>query len=476
MSKIFKLFIDENIKTWKKLSTKILIIVTVIALIGALGLVMFVKYMNENTEVANSVYNWKEDIKAETEMIKKALVSGELDEENTRIMKAQLEKNELAIKYDINPYGSYWKSEILEQVKELKQEEGKETEISKLVELLDKDNFAGYVEKQKESQKQLLDKKEITQEEYDDKITILDLKAKYEIGKNEDDEYWKKFVLNETENLQRSIRTGIDYNSRKALTVEKKQEYEDTVKMNIYRIENNMPPVEYADENYRIVFETLAPGFVIAMIALFAIIMAGGAISTEVSTGTIKFWALTPNKRWKILSAKILSILFYIVVLTLVMSLLTIACANMFFDDRGTEYIYIKNGNVETIGNTLYMIEYYFAKIIPVIIFALFALMLSTVTRNTSVAVSFSVATYIGNGIVMAIINQYIKKDWVRFIPFNNLNIVDKIFPNVENPMALLGETFATSTSLQFSLGVLAVCAVLMLVTMYDSFNHRDII
>ena len=49
--------------------------------------------------------------------------------------------------------------------------------------------------------------------------------------------------------------------------------------------------------------------------AIFAIIIAGGAISTEVSTGTIKFWALTPNKRWKILTAKILSLLFYLTII-----------------------------------------------------------------------------------------------------------------------------------------------------------------
>ena len=35
--------------------------------------------------------------------------------------------------------------------------------------------------------------------------------------------------------------------------------------------------------------------------SIFAVIIAGGMISTEVSSGTIKFWALTPNKRWKIL-------------------------------------------------------------------------------------------------------------------------------------------------------------------------------
>ena len=76
----------------------------------------------------------------------------------------------------------------------------------------------------------------------------------------------------------------------------------------------------------------------------------------------------------------------------------------------------------------------------------------------------------------MMIINQFVKKDWVKFVPFNNLNIAEKIFPYMDNPMSMTTGSFATSTSLWFSLAVLGVCAVLMLVTMYDSFNHRDII
>ena len=118
----------------------------------------------------------------------------------------------------------------------------------------------------------------------------------------------------------------------------------------------------------------------------------------------------------------------------------------------------------------------YFAKSVPVIVFAFFAIMLSTITRSSSVALSLGVATYIGNSLVMTIINQFIKKEWIRYVPFNNLNIADKIFPNFENSMKLFGETFATNTSLAFSLGVLAVCSILMLVTAYDSFNKRDII
>lgn len=476
MSKIFKLFIDENIKTWKKFSTKLAIILIILALVGVLGLVKVMQNINANTEIANSVFDWRTETKTEIESLTKTLAEENLDEITKRNLQIELEKCQLAIQYDINQYNDYWKSDILNQVVALKQEQGKENEALKLIEILEKDDFAGYIEIQKEIAKKSLENKEISQQEYDDNISVFDLQAKYEIGKNIEDQYWKRVLLNEIKSSKSSLRTGIDYKTNKVLTVEQKQEHEDNIKLNIYRLENNMPPIEYVDENYRMIFDTMAPMFVTSVIAIFAMIIAGGAISSEVSTGTIKFWALTPNKRWKILTAKILSLLFYIVTITLVMSLLTVACSNIFFDTNGNEYLYVKNGNVEKIENTLFMIEYYFAKIIPIIIFALFALMLSVITRNTSVAVSLSVATYMGNGIAMTIINSFIKKDWIKFVPFNNLNIVDKIFPNFENPMVMLGKSFATSTSLQFSLGVLAVCAILMLVTTYDSFNNRDII
>lgn len=475
MNKIWKLFINENIKTWKKISTKILIIVILLALIGTLGIVKFVKYMNEKVESTYSSYDWRENSKTEIENLKKSLENDYLDEEVRKSYQMQIEMHEMALEYDITPYSNYWKSEILNEISNASESKDN-TEISKLKELIKTDNYIGYIDIQKQRQKELLDKEEITQEEYNDQISTLEIKAKYEIGKNQNEKYWKTALLTEIQKYQRSLRTGIDFENSKALTVEKKQEYEDAIKMNIYRLENNKPTLNYAESNYRMMFEALAPGFTVAVLAIAAIIIAGGEISTESSTGTIKFWALTPNKRWKILTAKVLSVLFYIIVITLIISILSVTCANIFFEGEGNEYIYVKNGEVEVIGNTLYTIETYFAKTIPVIMFALLAIMLSTVTRNTAVAVSFSVATYMGNGIAMGILNQFIKQDWIKFVPFNNLNIVDKIFTNAENPIQMFGKTFATSTSLQFSLGVLAVCAILMIVTMYDSFNKRDII
>lgn len=470
--KIFKLFIDENIKTWKKFSTKLAIILIILALVAGLGLTKVLQHMDENSDsVIQYASTWKEGVEEDINSYKEQLKEPDLLQSEKNDIQNKIKIAEVRLQNNISVYSVNWKNTVLNSLEENMDE--------KLLNIVLDNDFEGYINYEKESEKQKLNQKEITQQEYDDNIQILDLRYKYQIGNVENEEVIrdsKEGYLYKIKNEQKSIRTGIDYQSNRVLTAEQRKEYEDDIKINIYKIENNIVNEEYSTTtNYRMMFESLASSFVITLIAIFAMIVAGGAISSEVSTGTIKFWALTPNKRWKILTAKILSIIFYLVVITLIMSILSIICANIFFDTEGYEYIFVKNGNVEKIGNTLFTIEYYFAKLIPVIIFAIFALMLSVITRNTSLSLGLSIATYMGNSIAMIIINSYIKKDWIKIIPFNNLNIVDKIFPNFKS-MLSTGLENTTTTSLGSSLIVLLVCMILMLVTMYDSFNKRDII
>lgn len=470
--KIFKLFIDENIKTWKKFSTKLAIILIILALVAGLGLTKILQHMDENSDsVIQYASTWKEGVEEDINSYKEQLKEPDLLQSEKNDIQNKIKIAEVRLQNNISVYSVNWKNTVLNSLEENMDE--------KLLNIVLDNDFEGYINYEKESEKQKLNQKEITQQEYDDNIQILDLRYKYKIGNVGNEEVIrdsKEGYLYKIKNEQKSIRTGIDYQSNRVLTAEQRKEYEDDIKINIYKIENNIVNEDYSTTtNYRMMFESLASSFVITLIAIFAMIVAGGAISSEVSTGTIKFWALTPNKRWKILTAKILSIIFYLVVITLIMSILSIICANIFFDTEGYEYIFIKNGNVEKIGNTLFTIEYYFAKLIPVIIFAIFALMLSVITRNTSLSLGLSIATYMGNSIAMIIINSYIKKDWIKIIPFNNLNIVDKIFPNFKS-MLSTGLENTTTIPLGFSLIVLLVCMILMLVTMYDSFNKRDII
>ena len=470
--KIFKLFIDENIKTWKKFSTKLAIILILLALVTALGMTKVLQHIDgKNDMIVQYSNTWKESLEEDINSYKEQLNNERLLQSDREYIQNKIKIAEIRIQNNISLYSVNWKNTVLNNL---------ENDMDgKLLEIVINNDFEGYINYEKEIEKQKLNQKEITLQEYDDNIQLLDLRSRYQIGNVGNEETIrdsKEGYLDKIKNEQKSIRTGIDYSSNKVLTAEQKKKYEDDIKINVYKIENNVVNQDYsATTNYRMMFESLAPSFVITLVAIFAMIVAGGTISSEVSTGTIKFWALTPNKRWKILTAKILSIVFYLVVITLIMSILSIVCANVFFDTEGYEYIFVKNGNVEKIGNTLFTIGYYFAKLVPVIIFAIFALMLSVITRNTSVSLGLSIATYMGNSVAMLIINAYIKKDWVKLIPFNNLNIVDKIFPDFQSMMST-GLENTTTTSLGFSLAVLSVCAILMFVTMYDSFNKRDII
>ena len=106
----------------------------------------------------------------------------------------------------------------------------------------------------------------------------------------------------------------------------------------------------------------------------------------------------------------------------------------------------------------------------------LFALTLSVVTRNTALSVGVSIACYVGSGTIMELINYFISADWLKFIPFNNMGLVDKIFINNITYMQMQSvSSFTNEVSIGFSLVVLSVCAILMLITMFDSFNKRDI-
>lgn len=475
--KIFKLFISENIKTWKKFSTKVLLVIVLLSIMAVLGITKLMQKLDNNVTYTREVANYNEEnLKSQIEYLKSELENDSLDEVSKQNIQKQIEQYQLCLDYNIDGYGSTWRNDIVEQIVDAKMIDYTE-KAEKLIKLLKEDNFNEYIEIQRQSLKESLKSKSITEQEYNDEILVLDLKEKYEIGKDEQENTWKNYAIIEIETNQKSLRTGINQQTRKVLKAEEKQELEDAIKIDIYRLENNIPTAEQgSNNNYRMRYEMMAPTFVVAVISIIAIIIAGGAISTETSEGTIKFWALTPNKRWKILTAKILSLIFYILIITLISSLLSIVVANVFFNGDGETYLYVQNGQVKEIGNALYTIEYYMVKTIPVIMFALFALMLSVITRNTAVSVSIGIALYMGNGIFMTIINSFVTKDWVRYIPFNNLNLVDKVFPNAGKLIDTGVSNFATTTSLGFSMTVLGVCAILMLVTMFDSFNKRDII
>ena len=84
--KIFKLFIDENIKTWKKFSTKLLIMAVFLSLIGVLGLTKLMQYMDEKSRITGIVVDTSDEyLKSEIEYLKEQLKDESLDDESKKI-------------------------------------------------------------------------------------------------------------------------------------------------------------------------------------------------------------------------------------------------------------------------------------------------------------------------------------------------------------------------------------------------------
>ena len=92
MSKIYKLFVDENIKTWKKFSTKLAIILIVLALLGALSLSKLLQYIDEKNDINSErfVSSSEEGFKGEIEILKEQLQDNTLSKSEKEEIERQI--------------------------------------------------------------------------------------------------------------------------------------------------------------------------------------------------------------------------------------------------------------------------------------------------------------------------------------------------------------------------------------------------
>ena len=211
-------------------------------------------------------------------------------------------------------------------------------------------------------------------------------------------------------------------------------------------------------------------------VSLLGIILAGTAVSSEFAKGTIKFWLMLPAKRWKILLSKLCTIVVLVLLTTLIISIGGYIINSLFVTGNLESYLYVSNNEVKVLSPLLFNILLFLSYDIDIFVYILFALMLSVLSRNSALSVGVSIALNVGSSTIMTLINYLVKSDWIKFIPFNNMNLTGKIFTNLNSYADIQAQSvYLNNVSIKFSLCVLAICSILMLITMFDSFNKRDI-
>lgn len=497
MSKFLKLCSCEFTKITKKKSCKIMIILLILSIFAGAGLSVLTKKMYSFSQDYAANGDYKTSTRAEIETLKADLETNgsSLDEASKNSIQAQIDVCQYALDYDINLNSSYWKSTILSSeilsskinyynFKSMGDEissTAEQNKIDKKMELIKNNDFAGYINLQKNLLKENLDNGLIDQQDYEDSLYILDLRAKYEVGKEYNSEdTWKETIVEEIDILKSNIKYGMDTVTEKALSEKDLQKAKESILINEYRLEHNMPPYMTATSvgSTRKIFDYMVGGITMMVLAIMMIIIAGSSVSSEISKGTIKFWSFTPNKRWKILLSKLCVCVFVLVIATVFVTILSTLIGNLFFGSKDAQgYLYVSDGTVHQLNYIVYMLLFNLVGAIEVFMFLLFAFMLSTVARNTAVAVGVGLATYLGGATIMQLITMFVKADWVKFVPLSNLSLTDRMFTNdLSYSATTLVNSITGDIPVGFSFAVLGVTALIMIVTMFDSFRKRDII
>lgn len=292
---------------------------------------------------------------------------------------------------------------------------------------------------------------------------------------------WKN-ELEQGYTLKYSLHT---YNGEEAeaLTPEKRDQLENSIAILEYRIKTDSYP-----SGLNMTVAALAKEFCASvgqfLVAVLVLMTAGGSIAQEIATGSIKSLIIAPVRRWKIFTAKLLSLLTLLAGSLLLLSILSTLSTMVFFGgDSLVNYAYAHDGVVGTIPYIINDILVSFVGSVDILVFLIFALMLSTILRNTALAVGLSVGTYLITGSVSGIFTQLpiARQLWMDFIPFLNFDLKTDVFPFLTysvpvdfSEMFMMNMT-AERPGLLFSSVYLLVIVFCMLLTSYDSFSRRDI-
>jgi ABC-2 type transport system permease protein len=487
MNKFFKLYINENIKLFKKRSSHIFLILAVLSLFLAFGITNLNKNMT-NMYIAQDKDNeiLQDQISGLKEQLKKSTGTDKVN------VTTQIEVYEYALKNDIKLNAQYtnYQTDLIyklleeknilnniDKVNMIKEYDKQKIVVDEIQNVLDKKDFNKYIELNKQKIQKNYDNKIINEFEYNLTMQNENTKLKYEINKYANIETsWKKSVADDIMSMDRSLKNKFNESKDEYLTEKDMQKLKDQKLINLYKLENNIAPdYSMGTTNYRAMYESTALSMSMMFIGLLLIMAAASSISEEISKGTIKFLIISPFKRYKILLAKLLTFTVALVVLTLILSQLNILVGNMLFKEKSSDYIYAANNTAQVMNAHEYVTVTHMLYMPEIFIYILLAIVLSTTIRNTSISNTLTIMLYIGSTIIMSLLNSLLNVDWLKYLPINNFNLVSKALPTYNFTTDNMLATVSANTTLEFSVIVLTITAILLLITMFESFNKRDI-
>lgn len=293
-------------------------------------------------------------------------------------------------------------------------------------------------------------------------------------------------LLSMASTLSSSLENDVDLEYGGNLTAERRTEIERDLAILQKRISGGHIEAD-ADDTLGGTSYTLSAMIGSMLSIIIIILLSGSLMSHEMSTGTIKSLIIAPVKRWKIYTAKYLSIAATVVFISIYTYLVAAVVNGLYFGfgNFADKIVYV-GGSAVQMNYFLYQFISALFNIIPLLVIATFAYMLSIVTKNTAAAVSVTMGIYLGGNIlhmvlVVALSNHpYI----IQFLPFSNIELFGKIFYTASGAsgnigfgalLGLINNLVSDGSSIVFSAVYVIVLLVCMIYTGLDHFCRKDI-
>lgn len=504
MNKLFALWQNEMLKIFRRVSSIVLLILVAAAPFGIGGILKLSEVMNQH------YYSYADDYANNTvDQLQKDISAKEIElqtapPEDAQSLKDELASlyrefyyNELDAQYSVSSSNSgSFRENVMSLLSDAKAKlkvpdssvldnlpavDQLEAYAQKLEQILKDSDYKAYCELKKS---EIDANKDFSAEEK----TIYKASYDYYLAADptgSDTGYILSSTISTVESCKLQLLNGV-YTSEdgisRPLADAQRTELQNNLAVAVYKLEHNMvkPSTDLSSGiSMSSSFSNAALQSAFTFVIIMLIILAGSTISSEISSGSIKSLIISPTRRWKIFAAKFLALLSALVIAATIGFIASLVSGYVYFGaDTFSPYVYASAGTAHEIAGIAYLALQFLVELIPAFLVAVFALMLSAVTRNTAASVGISMAVYFGGSMVMQILQLMgLSGEWIKFVPFTNMdNLQTQFFPfsTVSQMVSDIGINLSVP-KLGFSLCYLAVLSVCMIYTAFDSFTRRDI-
>ncbi|MEN2769243.1 DUF2705 family protein [Ornithinibacillus xuwenensis] len=229
---------------------------------------------------------------------------------------------------------------------------------------------------------------------------------------------------------------------------------------NEYYLDNDIKP-----EGYGALQFTMDNAPLLSLISLFTIIVAAGIVASEFRMGTVKLLLIRPISRSKILLSKYVSVIFFAFMTLIFLLVLSYIIGAIFFGFDGINpYLVMEKETgldyVSILGETISSYGY---GLVNLVMMATFAFMISSVFRNSSLAIGIAIFLMFAGNSIVGFFSNY---SWVKYILFANTNL--ELYSNGNSH-------WIDGMSLGFSITILLIYYVIFLVLSWVFFTKRDV-